>query len=129
MPALAGDPDRADSLVRTVTEPYSHVRALTRLATVAAEARDLDRAARLTADAEEAARTLENPNDQARALIELATEAAQAGHPDRACHLLALVLSGEEPEIRWWTETVARFFPSIIRDAGDMFLSAYKMHR
>jgi Trypsin-like peptidase domain len=127
--ALAGDRDRADTLARTITNPYSHVRALTRLATVAAQAGDPDRAAQLAAGAEDLARALAHPNDQARALSLLATEAAQAAHHDRARHLLTLSISGEDPEIRWWIETVARFYPSIIREAGKMFLSAYKMDR
>ena len=131
--AQAGDPDRAsrlaaeaEALARTITDPDYQVRALAGLASAAAQAGDPDRASRLAADAEALARTITDPDYQVRALAGLASAAAQAGDPDRARHLLALALIAESPEISSGIEGVSHFFPSAIRGAGGMFISAYK---
>jgi hypothetical protein len=63
---------------------------------------------------------------QAQVIAGLASAAAQAGDPDRARHLLALALIAESPEISSGIEGVSHFFPSAIRGAGAMFISAYK---
>ena len=118
--------DHAEALARTITDPDAPARALTALASAAAQAGHPDRASRLATEAEALARTITNPDAQARALAELASAAAQAGDPDRARHLLALALSGESPEIGWWIEGVSHLFSSAIRGAGDVFISAYK---
>jgi hypothetical protein len=115
--AQGGDLDRAETLARDITDPYIQVQALTDVARAVARIGDLDRAETL-------ARTITNPDAQARALAELACAAARAGHPDRARHLLALTLSVESPEIRWWTEAVSQLFPSAIRGAGDVLSQA-----
>ena len=81
--------------------------------------RDLDRAEAL-------ARTITNPDDQAEALTELAAAAAQAGDIDHARRLLAHTVMLETSKIRWLVAAVSRLFPSVIRDAGDVFLGAYK---
>jgi hypothetical protein len=117
--AQAGDPDRAEALARTITRPGVQARALAELASAAAQAGDPDRAEAL-------ARTITRPDAHAQALAELASAAAQAGDPDRSRHLLALALSAESAEIRSWIEGVSHFFPSAIRGAGDVFISAYK---
>ena len=84
------------------------------------------RASRLAADAEALARTITDPDAQAGALTQLATVAAQAGDADRTRHLLALATSADTREIGAWAGTVSRLFPSVIKDAGDVFLSAYR---
>jgi hypothetical protein len=124
--AQADDPDRAsrlatdaEALARTITRPYLQARALTEVASTAAQAGDPDRAEAL-------ARTITDPGAQAQALAGLASAAAQAGEPDRARHLQALALIAESPEISSGIEGVSQFFPSAIRGAGGMFISAYK---
>src|SRR5207245_2342701 len=127
-----GDPDRAsrlaadaEALARTITRPDGQAQALAELASAAARAGDPDRASRLATDGEALARTITDSHAQARALTELASAAARAGDPDRARRLLALALSAESGEIRSWVEGVSHFFPSAIRGAGDVFISAY----
>jgi hypothetical protein len=71
----------------------------------------------------------QNVGSGAGSLNALASAAAQAGDPDRARRLLALALSAESPEIGSWVEGVSHFFPSVIRGAGDVFISAYKTGR
>ncbi len=124
--AQAGDLDRAEDVARAITEPVARAQALARLAADAARAGDLGRASRLAADAEALARTITDPDAQAGALTQLATVAAQAGDADRTRHLLALAISMDAREIGSWAGTVSRLFPSAIRDAGDVFLSAYR---
>jgi hypothetical protein len=68
---------RRDRLRVLITDVYRQDRALAGLATVIAEAGDLDRAEALT-------RTITDPDHQAEALADLATPAAQAGAPERA---------------------------------------------
>ena len=116
--AQAGDPDRAEALARTINDPGAQARALAEVASAAAQAGDPDRAEAL-------ARTITDPYYQARALAQLATAAAQAGHPDRARHLLALTLSVESPEIPG-IDVVSQFFPSAVRGAAGVFVSAYR---
>ena len=106
-------------MARAITYPRLQARALAGLASAAAGAGDLDRAEAL-------ARAITNPDLQAWVLAEVASAAARAGDPDRARHLLALALSAESPEIGSWIEGVSRFFPSAIRGAGGVFISAYK---
>ena len=78
---------RAEALARTITNPDDQARALTGLATAAAQAGDLGRAYRLAADAEALARTITDPDVQAQALTGLVTVVAQAGDQDRASQL------------------------------------------
>src|SRR5262249_42044616 len=124
--AGAGDLDRAEALARTITGPGGQMRALAKLTIAAARAGDANRSARLASDAEALAGTLTGFGDEARALAELATAAAQAGDAARARRLLALANTVETPGILWLVETVPRLFPSVIRNACDVFLSAYK---
>ena len=123
--AQAGDPDRAEALARAITSPYYQAQTLAQAATAAAQAGDPNRASRLAADAEALARAITDRDGQARALAELARAAAQAGDPDRARHLLALALSVDSSEIPG-IEVVSQFFPSVVRGAGGVFVSAYK---
>jgi len=123
--AQVGDLDRAEVVARAITEPAARAQALATLA-AAARAGDVGRASRLAADAEDLARTITDPDAQAGALTQLATVAAQAGDADRTRHLLALATSADAREIGAWVGTVSRFFPSVIKDAGDVFLSAYR---
>ena len=51
MIAQAGDPDRAEALARTITDPGAQARALAGLVTVIAQAGDPDRAGRILARA------------------------------------------------------------------------------
>jgi uncharacterized membrane-anchored protein len=81
---------------------------------------------RLAADAQALARTITDPDAQARSLAALATVAAQTGDLDRARHLLAVAVSLDVREIRSWAGTVSRLFPPVIREAGDVFLRAYR---
>ena len=124
--AQAGDRDRAsrmaadaEALARTITDPYDQAQALAAVASAAAQAGDPDRAEAL-------ARGITDPGDQAQALAAVARAAAQAGDPDRARRLMALALSADSSEIRWWIDGVSHLFPSAIRGAGDVFISAYK---
>jgi len=81
--------------------------------------------ARLAADAESLARSIADADGQAEALAGLATVASQAGEPERARRLMALALSLETREIGWLVGVVARLFPQVIKDAGDVFLNVY----
>jgi hypothetical protein len=130
--AQVGDLDRAsrlaadaEALARIITDPDFQAWALAKLAAAAAQAGDPDRASRLAADAEALARTITDPDFQVQALAELATATARVGDPDRARHLLALMLSVESPEIRG-IDVVSQFFPSAVRGAGAVFVSAYR---
>jgi hypothetical protein len=84
-----------------------------------------DRSARLAADAESLARGIADADGQVEALAGLATVASQAGDPDRARRLMALALSLETRETGWLVGVVARLFPQVIKDAGDVFLNVY----
>jgi Trypsin-like peptidase domain len=124
--AQAGDLDRAEDLACAITEPAARAQALATLGADAARAGDLGRASRLAADAETLARAITDPDSQARALTQLATTATEAGDADRARHLLALATSVDAREIGSWAGTVSRLFPSVIKDARDVFLRAYR---
>ena len=115
--AQAGDPDRAETLARTITDPGAQAEALASLATIAAQAGDPDRAETL-------ARTITSPRPQAQALNGLAAAIAQAGDPDRAAHLLARVLVMDAPEILW-IKTVSQFFPSAIGDLWNILADIF----
>ncbi len=82
--AQAGDPDRAEAVARAITNPSGQARALTELATAAADVGDTSRASRLVADAEALARTISHPSQRAVALTKVAIVIARAGDPDRA---------------------------------------------
>jgi hypothetical protein len=130
--AGAGDSGRAsllaadaEELAHTPADAEVRARVLADLAVAAAGAGDSGRASLLAADAEELARTLTNAEVQARVLADLAVAAAEARDLERARHLLALAISAETPEIRFWVGTVSGLFPSVIRNAGDVFLSVY----
>jgi Trypsin-like peptidase domain len=124
--AQVGDLDRAEVVARAITEPAARAQALATLAVGASRAGNVGRASRLAADVEDLARTITDPDAQARALTQLATIAAQAGDADRTRHLLALATSADAREIGAWAGTVSRLFPSVIKDAGDVLLSAYR---
>ena len=124
--AQAGDPEGAlrlaadaEALARAITDPGVQAMALTEVARVAAEAGDLDRAVGL-------AQAITSPGTRAQLLTQVARMAFQNGDPDRAQHLLAQALTVEPPQIQWCIEGVSRLFPSAIRGAGDVFLSAYE---
>jgi hypothetical protein len=93
----AGDPDRAEALVRTTTDPDIQIRVLASLTAAAARAGDRDRAYRLAADAEALTRTITDSRDQGLALGDLAAAIAQAGDPDRA---QAMARTITDPDIR-----------------------------
>jgi hypothetical protein len=130
--ARAGTPDRAsrlateaEALARTISDPDEQGWALAALVGVAVEANDLDHAEAL-------ARTITEPRWQASALTKLASGVAQAGDTNRAWHLLALALSTDStdpdssmPESYSSIEEVSHLFPSVIRAAGAVFISAY----
>ena len=82
--------DHAEALARTIGDPSTRAWALTELVRVSAQAGDLDRASRPTADVEPLARTITNLGDQTRVLAWLASVSAQAGDLDRASRLAAL---------------------------------------
>ena len=122
--AQAGDEGRAgrlaaeaEALARTITDLEDRDWALADVAIATTRAGGLDRAEAL-------ARTLTDPYSAQRALAELARAVAQAGDPDRARDLLALALSTDSPEIVWWMEALTECFPDVVRDVGDMFLTA-----
>jgi Trypsin-like peptidase domain len=117
--AQAGDLNRAEALARTITSPDRQAQAFTGLVIAIAQAGDLNRA-------EAIARTITTPDRQAQALTGLATTIAEAGNLERALHLLAVALSIGAPEIGWWIGTVTRLFPSAVRAAGSVFMSAYQ---
>ncbi|MBE8520689.1 hypothetical protein ILP97_24920 [Amycolatopsis sp. H6(2020)] len=74
-------PDRAEALARSITDPYSQAQALTAVAWTAATAGNLDRAGRL-------ARSITSPDRRAPALAAVARAAADAGDADRAGELI-----------------------------------------
>ena len=82
--AQAGDPDRAEALARTITDPNSRAGSLARLGTAAAQAGDMGRAGRLAAEAEALARTIADPEDRDWALADVAIATTRAGDLDRA---------------------------------------------
>jgi hypothetical protein len=122
---LAGDADGAEAFARRIIDVGAQTEALTQLAAAATMAGDRDRSARLAADAESLARSIADADGQAEALAGLATVASQAGEPERARRLMALALSLETREIGWLVGVVARLFPQVIKDAGDVFLNVY----
>jgi hypothetical protein len=85
-----------------------------------------DRASGLAADAEALARTITDPDIQAETLTQLATIAAQAGDEDRTRHLLALAISVNTREIGSWAGMMSLLFPSVIKNAGDVFRTVYR---
>ena len=74
--AAIGHLDRAETLARSITNPYEQAQALAALARAAAQASDLDRAWALAGQAEALARSITNPDRQAQALADLARAAA-----------------------------------------------------
>ncbi|MGI5239348.1 hypothetical protein [Dactylosporangium sp. CA-139066] len=82
--AILGQPVRAESLARGITNPYRHAEALAALVRTLAEAGDADRARRLAADAEAIARSVTDPVRQAWALAGLVRAVAEVGDADRA---------------------------------------------
>src|SRR5581483_6428455 len=101
---------------------------LIRLSTSALGSGDQNLAARLAAEAEAAALAVTDPHHQSEVVTRLATAAAQANDLANAGRLLALaaLTGGEQLRLDLWMNAVARFFPSAIRDAGDVLLSAYR---
>jgi hypothetical protein len=124
--ADAGDLNRAEALALAIAKPEVQAQALAELAVQAGRAGDRSRALRLADEAEGHARAITDPNAQAWALAELATSAARLGDLDRTRNLLALALTAEPPEPEWVIKTVSSIFPSIIKDACDVFLNAYQ---
>jgi hypothetical protein len=86
--ALTGDFDRAERVVRTISEPELRATALGQLAALAAQAGDLSRARELAAKAEDLAHNIPDQVQHARVLSRLVTEFAQAGELGRARRLL-----------------------------------------
>jgi hypothetical protein len=106
--AQAGDPDRAEALARTISDPDPdrQIEALTSLAVAIAQAGDPGRAEAL-------ARTITDPYYQASALAGLAAAIAQAGDPDRA-EALARTIPDPSRQARALTSLAAA-----IAQAGD----------
>ena len=84
--AAAGDYDRAEELVRTITEPTGQAQALAALVQVIAPA-DHRRATRLTEQAEAIIGTASEPESEAQALTFLLRAAAAIGDQDKAIRL------------------------------------------
>ncbi|MEV0926528.1 hypothetical protein AB0I99_15645, partial [Streptomyces spongiicola] len=82
--ATLGQPNRAEALARTLTEPGRQAEALAVVAGAAAEAGDHTRARELATEAERIARTITNPGRQAEALAVVAGAVAEAGDHTRA---------------------------------------------
>jgi hypothetical protein len=111
--ARLGRLDHAEALARTITDPAARGAALEDVATAAAEAGDLDRAARLAADAEALAQRITDPEDLSSVLIGLARAAAEAGDPGRAEALARTV-----PDPCFQVETLGQL-ASIAAEEGD----------
>jgi Trypsin-like peptidase domain len=82
--AHTGDLDYAEALARAITGPDAQAQALAQLANAAVQARHINHASRLAADAEALVRTSTYSPAQTRALTQLATVAVQTGDLDRA---------------------------------------------
>ena len=91
--ATIGHPERAQALVRAITNPSRRARALASLAEATAWAGDLDRAKTLAEHAEAMARAVINPDQQARALGVVAEAMARSGDLDRAEALARAVIN------------------------------------
>ena len=89
--------DYAEALARTIPDPQSQVQALTKLANVAIEASEMDRASRLAAEAEAQARVITDLEVQGWTFVEVANTTARAGNPDRA-EALARAIPYEEAQ-------------------------------
>ncbi len=91
--ARLGHLNRAESIANSITDPIKRIKALTLVATAAAESGDRNRAARLVGDAEQIAHTIAElkPGLQAYALARIAGAAAEVGDFDRAEHLARTV--------------------------------------
>ena len=120
--AKAGEPDRAEALARTITDPKDQAEALTTLAGAAVQAGDADRACRVAADAEALARTITDPKDQAEALTMLAGAAIQAGDADRACRVAAdaEALARTISDGSWTKSVVLTKLAAVIAQVGDL---------
>ena len=94
--ATIGHPERAQALVRAITNPSRRARALASLAEATAWAGDLDRAKTLAEHAEAMARAVINPDQQARALGVVAEAMARSGDLDRAEALSQAISNPEE---------------------------------
>ena len=101
--AQAGDPDRAETLARTIPDPYGQAEALTKASG------HRDRAGRRPGPrAETLARTIPEPDRQAGALAGLVTVASpQAGDLDRA-ETLARAITSPDRQARRSTGLVHR---------------------
>jgi hypothetical protein len=113
--------DHAEALARTLGDLHDRTRALTGLATAAAQAGDPDRAHRFVADAEALAHTIADPGDQARALSDLTTAAAQAGDPDRG-EALARTLTDPGDQARALTDLATAAAQAGDPDRGEALL-------
>lgn len=63
-----GNPNRAQALIHSITDPGDQVQALSEMVRALAEAGELSRARQAAADAESTARAITDPDDQMRAL-------------------------------------------------------------
>jgi hypothetical protein len=116
----------AEAAARAITDPRAGAQALAQVAAAADRAGNSGHGSQLATDAEVLAQAITDPDAQAEALAQLAISAGQNGDMGRARHLLAVAVSSEAHEIRSWAEAVSRLFPEALRNAGEVFLSAYK---
>jgi HEAT repeat protein len=106
--AAAGDPDRAETLARSLNN--RHARALAAAAEATVAAGDPDRAETL-------ARSLNNPHAQAQALAAVARATAAAGDLDRAGRLLCAVLATASWQVP--LPVVAEHWPQVVLRCVD----------
>ena len=85
--ARADHPDHAETLARTITDPYHQAAALAVVAGTLARTGRRDRATALAAQAQAVARTLPDPYQQAHALTAVAQAVAETGDLDLATTL------------------------------------------
>jgi tetratricopeptide (TPR) repeat protein len=110
----------AEALAHSLSGSKNQAGALTKMATIAAEADELDRAKRLTADAEAIARTLTDRQEQAEVLTGLVTAIGGAGDLDNASRIatdaetIARTLTDPYPQAEVLTALI-----TAIAKAGD----------
>src|SRR5262249_35549796 len=115
--AQSGDPDRAESLIRTITDRRDPACALTALAAAIAPATNPQPAYRH--DTVRATPAPTDPHPQGQPLTRLATAIAQSGDPDRA-FWLAVETEILNPPDRWDQAEALIQLAAAIAQAGDL---------
>lgn len=116
--AHAGQPDRAEILARSLTDPYLQARVLAAAARALAEAGQANQATIVAAEAETAACSLTDPDRRARAVVDVALT-CMAGGDIRQARRMASAACAAGP----WTialEAVLLLEPSAVKVLIDL---------